>query len=194
MTLRTERTKATQLTRNTRLTSWTAGGLRNERGELLANQVPGAIVYHEETRRNKTDKIPDGDPRVSYRNGVRYVIKGRYWLIVKRTEKNVWECPIYSNNNTGLELVEHGLWSQYASLVPKGQDPHTFKNQSPGNKMVIIDWMDSDRNRHIRDTAAVHLAGAVQRPVDRADMKVVGTIQQDQIEEVSRKALSKSGW
>ncbi|KAK5701912.1 hypothetical protein LTR97_004730 [Elasticomyces elasticus] len=85
-----------------------------------ANLDKGTIVWRPDTRMNK----------------------GRYWIIVDRTNKTVWDIPIYTNHGTGLKLVPRKDRMQYYSVRPPDISKADFQNQSETHQDVSIDWVD----------------------------------------------------
>lgn len=170
---------ATSVRSNRTKGTWTPGP-RTMAGVLHADQKLGSIVFRWDIREYDSAKIEDSDSRIFYKDGVRHLKKGRYWLIVKSTGKRVWEAPIYTNNNTGLKHVARHTWKEYFSLRPKEVRPEEFTNQSPSNKVLNIDWMKVDektmRGRALRLTMIVHFKGIVARSVEQEDVRLVGAL------------------
>ncbi|KAK4901525.1 hypothetical protein LTR27_001297 [Elasticomyces elasticus] len=165
-------TAHTTQTRNTRYTC--KPGPRTKSGTLLVDQVKGNIII--------------------WVNGVRSRKKGRYFLIVKSTGKFVWEAPIYTNNNTGLTNVDPTEWKEYFSLKPFDISPEAFKsmNQVPGSKYFSVTWMHNDdpnmRGNKMRATSVVHFTEIKKRHMDVDDVRLVGAIAKDEVEELCAKA------
>jgi hypothetical protein len=78
-------------------------GPRNVNGEIHSNFKVGTITWRWDIRPYKGTNISDSDKCIVKEKDVsRSLKKGRYWVIVKVTEKTVWEIPIYTNGDTGL--------------------------------------------------------------------------------------------
>jgi len=169
-------------------------GPRTINGVLYADQKVGAIMFHKDVRqlddKHKNSKIPDSDPRISYKNGKRYFTKGRYWLVVKSTNKKVWEAPIYTNGNLGFKNVTRKTWKHYFALRPKEvsldqlvnahPELQDFLNQSTSHKTFEIDWMKEDhhsmKGRKMRKTMIVHFTETHERSIEQEDVVLVGAM------------------
>ncbi|KAK5717553.1 hypothetical protein LTR17_015996 [Elasticomyces elasticus] len=185
-------TAHTTQTRNTRYTC--KPGPRTKSGTLLVDQVKGNIVFRWDIRPCRVGKFADDHPQIIWVNGVRSRKKGRYFLIVKSTGKFVWEAPIYTNNNTGLTNVDPTEWKEYFSLKPFDISPEVFKsmNQVPGSKYFSVTWMHNDdpnmRGNRMRATSVVHFTEIKKRRMDVDDVRLVGAIAKDEVEELCAKA------
>lgn len=127
---------------------------------------------------------------------MRYLEKGRYWLIFKSTEKRVWEAPIYTNNDTGLKNKAKNTWHEYFALRPKEVElddyinesgyARDFIDQSTVNKVLRVGWMADEVDKHksmklrkMRLTMVVHFTEIEARSIDRDDVVIVGALHED---------------
>ena len=168
------------------------GGPSTRAGVKFADQVPGTIIFRPDIRPYKSDKIPDTDERILYKDNVRYLVKGRYWLIVKTTRKNVWEVPIYTNGNTGVRRKNRNTWWEYFSLRPFGVGPKGFHNQSPDNRVFSVGWVDEEkaglRGQAMRLTMVVHFTEVHKRAMDHEDVRIVAALTREEVEAACAKA------
>ncbi|KAK5724462.1 hypothetical protein LTR15_004507 [Elasticomyces elasticus] len=186
---------ATAHTTQTKGTRYTCKpGPRTKSGTLLVDQVKGNIVFRWDIRPYPSTKLADNHPQIIWVDGVRSRKKGRYFLIVKSTFKFVWEAPIYMKNNTGLTNVDPMEWKEYFSLKPFDISPEAFKsmNQVSGSKYFSVTWMHNDdpnmRGNKMRATSVVHFTEIKKRRIDVDDMRLVGAIAKDEVEELCAKA------
>ncbi|KAK4579970.1 hypothetical protein LTR86_000172 [Recurvomyces mirabilis] len=182
---------------NTLRTTKTRGtyrpGPRTTNGVLHANLIQGTIIWHWDIRPYRSMSIPDSDSRIIKNpDGTMSLKKGRYWLIVGSTSKTIWEVPIYTNNDTGLQKVPPRHHKDYFSLCPKGMSTDTFPNQSSTNKVISIDWLDANdgqmRGNAMRTTMVAHVAEVMTRDINEEPVRIVGAIAEADIEVVCQKA------
>ncbi|KAI6909217.1 hypothetical protein KC318_g3334 [Hortaea werneckii] len=174
---------ATTIRTSTKNWTWKPGP-RTKGGILHADLKEGTIVWHWDIRPCESDFIPDSDKRVFFKSdGSKWLKKGRYWLIVGRTEETLWEVPIYTNGNTGLSKVPGRNKSEYFSIRPKHVQSESFVNQSPTNEYVSVDWMTSGedklRGQRLRETMVAHFHEVFARDINEEPIRVVGAIRKE---------------
>ncbi|KAK3111929.1 hypothetical protein LTR53_012324 [Teratosphaeriaceae sp. CCFEE 6253] len=173
-------------------------GLKTASGTLHSDQAAGNLLWHLDKQEHSGRKVPDSDPRVTFENGKRYLTKGRYFLVVKATEKTVTECPIYTNGDTGLQHVGLAKRKEFFSLRPDDVSVENFEkmNQVPETKFYSVGWVVTGSNgkrvRKLRPTMVVHFARPRTRPIDLDEVQLVGALAQDEVEEVCAKASKRS--
>ncbi|KAK3073590.1 hypothetical protein LTR53_004689 [Teratosphaeriaceae sp. CCFEE 6253] len=173
-------------------------GLKTASGTLYSDQAVGNLLWHLDKQEHSGRKVPDSDPRVTFENGKRYLTKGRYFLVVKATEKTVTECPIYTNGDTGLQHVGLAKRKEFFSLRPDDVSVENFEkmNQVPETKFYSVGWVVTGSNgkrvRKLRPTMVVHFARPRTRPIDLDEVQLVGALAQDEVEEVCAKASKRS--
>ena len=174
---------ATTIRTSTKNWTWKPGP-RTKGGILHADLKEGTIVWHWDVRPCESDFIPDSDKRVFFTSdGSKWLKKGRYWLIVGRTEETLWEVPIYTNGNTGLAKVPGHNKREYFIIRPKHVQSESFVNQSPTNDFVSVDWMadgeDKLRGQKLRETMVAHFHEVFARDIDEEPIRVVGAIRKE---------------
>ncbi|KAI6868789.1 hypothetical protein KC323_g2946 [Hortaea werneckii] len=182
-TIRERIAGATTIRTSTRKWTWKPGP-RTRGGVLHADLKEGTIVWHWDIRRCESDFIPDSDKRVFFKDdGSKWLKKGRYWLIVGRTDEKLWEIPIYTNSNTGLARVAGRNKREYFSIRPKHVQSGDFVNQSPTNQVVSVDWMadgeDQVRGQQLRETMVAHFYEVFARDINEEPIRVVGAIRKE---------------
>ncbi|KAK4549443.1 hypothetical protein LTR36_006440 [Oleoguttula mirabilis] len=168
-------------------------GPRTRNGILHANLTPGTIIWRWDIRPCLSKSIPDSDTRIiKKKDGSRWLKKGRYWLIVDCTKKQVWEIPLYTNNNTGLKNVARQAWRDYLSIRPKNVSASEFINQSPANPVCAIDWLDDGdeqlRGKCMRTTMVAHFTEVFRRDINDEPVRVVGMLRTEDIHVACEKA------
>ncbi|KAI7660603.1 hypothetical protein KC318_g9979 [Hortaea werneckii] len=174
---------ATTIRASTKKWTWKPGP-RTKGGILHGDLKEGTIVWHWDIRPCESDFIPDSDKRVFFKSdGSKWLKKGRYWLIVGRTEETLWEVPIYTNGNTGLSKVPGRNKREYFSIRPKHVQSESFVNQSPTNDFVSVDWMasgeDKLRGQQLRETMVAHFHEVFARDINEEPIRVVGAIRKE---------------
>ncbi|KAI7184738.1 hypothetical protein KC363_g7553 [Hortaea werneckii] len=174
---------ATTIRTSTRKWTWKPGP-RTKGGVLHADLKEGTIVWHWDIRPCESDFIPDSDKRVFFKtDGSKWLKKGRYWLIVGRTDEKLWEIPIYTNGNTGLAKVPGQNKREYFSIRPKHVQRESFVNQSPTNQVVSVAWMadaeDQLRVQRLRETMVAHFHEVFIRDINEEPIRVVGAIRKE---------------
>ncbi|KAK3714043.1 hypothetical protein LTR37_008072 [Vermiconidia calcicola] len=155
-------------------------GPRTIDGVLHADQTAGAILWHPDVRRcpNPND-VPSGW-KAYQENGVWWMWKGRYWLVVESDKAHVWEAPVFTNNDKGLSRVDQERRREYMSVRPKHIDPQHFKNQSPTNEVLSIEYMkyrDAQlEGKLVRTTMVVHCTEVRKRPINHSPLRLVGAL------------------
>ena len=184
---RTQNTSGDVSTAGTGRWSNQASGFRNLRGTSHADQVPGKLVWRWDERavagRNtvtvRWEYFETADGRPMER-------KGRYFLIVGVQDQIVKECPIYSNDNTGLLRTPEERKREYMSIRPRHVEAKDFFNQSPGNEVLMLEWVKErlSGNMVVRETMVVHWTDVRERDIDDSDVRIFG-----RLAEVSTKTL-----
>ncbi|KAI7217193.1 hypothetical protein KC333_g4366 [Hortaea werneckii] len=192
LTLRERIASATTIRKSTAKWTWKPGP-RTKSGVLHANLKEGTIIWHWDIRPYKGKLIPDSDSRIFFKDdGSKWLKKGRYWLIVGRTEEKLWEVPIYTNGNTGLAKVPSPQKKEYFSIRPKHVQLESFVNQSPTNLFVSVDWMgereDQLRGQKLRETMVAHFHEVFARDINEEPIRVVGAIRKEDTQAACEKA------
>ncbi|GAB1741988.1 hypothetical protein NU219Hw_g7385t1 [Hortaea werneckii] len=183
LTLRERIASATTIRKSTMKGTWKPGP-RTKSGVLHANLKEGTIIWHWDIRPYNGGLIPDNDSRIFFKDdGSKWLKKGRYWLIVGRTEEKLWEVPIYTNGNTGLVKVPSPQKKEYFSIRPKHVHSESFVNQSPTNEFVSVDWMasgeDQLRGQKLRETMVAHFHEVFVRDINEEPIRVIGAIRKE---------------
>ncbi|KAK3707726.1 hypothetical protein LTR37_011903 [Vermiconidia calcicola] len=155
-------------------------GPRTIDGVLHADQTAGAILWHPDVRRcPDPKKVPKGW-KAYQENGVWWMWKGRYWLVVESDKAHVWEAPVFTNNDKGLSRVDQERRREYMSVRPKHIDPQHFNNQSPTNEVLSIEYMkyrDAQlEGKLVRTTMVVHCTEVRKRPINHSPLRLVGAM------------------
>ncbi|KAI7367978.1 hypothetical protein KC354_g2997 [Hortaea werneckii] len=182
-TLRERIASATTIRKSSAKWTWKPGP-RTKSGVLHSDLKEGTIIWHWDIRPYKGRLIPDSDSRILFKDdGSKSLKKGRYWLIVGRTEEKLWEVPIYTNGNTGLAKVPSPQKKEYFSIRPKHVQPEKFVNQSPTNLVVSVDWMgekdDQLEGQKLRETMVAHFHEVFIRDINEEPIRVVGAIRKE---------------
>ncbi|KAK3050617.1 hypothetical protein LTR09_008257 [Extremus antarcticus] len=119
---------------------------RNNKGVLLSDLTPGKIVHHLERRLCKGDPMSVKAPwNVVYDQGIAFVEKGRFWIVVERDNDKLKEVTIVTNNGTGLNGVDPSLRHSYYALEPYEAHAMTFRNGSPNPEVLQIERLSPSR-------------------------------------------------
>ncbi|KAI7230972.1 hypothetical protein KC330_g6660 [Hortaea werneckii] len=192
LTLSERIASATTIRKSTSKWTWKPGP-RTKSGVLHANLKGGTIIWHWDIRPYKSKLIPDRNSRIFVKDdGSKWLKKGRYWLIVGRTEETLWEVPIYTDGNTGLAKVPGHNKREYFSIRPKHMQSESFVNQSPTNEVVSVDWMASGeeklRGQKLRETMVAHFHEVFARDINEEPIRVVGAIRKEDTQAACEKA------
>jgi hypothetical protein len=118
-----------------------------------SDQVPGAIWAlfsgpAPAPERWKLETEPDG---------TEWFWKGRYFIIVRVENENIYEVPIYTCYNKGLNGIPQEDHYRYFAVCPKHAQIQELDNVKDGDAVLQIDWTD------VRDGSPIKL--------DRTTMK-----------------------
>lgn len=184
-TIGTQRTRVTQQSRMTY-----RGGPRTRNGILLADIYPGVIMWRYDKRPCLDPNIKNDDPRVFFDgDGMKWLRKGRFWVVIYRCRDHVTELPIYTYNDKGLEKKPEAVKANYNSIKP----PNTtnYVNQSPNQKVLDIGWVKS-ATENLRKTMVVHVTEPISRDID-VESRVVGGLNGEALKEILCRAKEPVG-
>lgn len=170
-------------------------GPRTKSNVLYANQRPGVLVWHWDLREWPDSWTPSEKYAWYGPDGKKYYRRGRYWIIIAVSDFDVWEIPIYTNNDRGLKGTPRNRWIEYHSLRQSHVNAATFKNQSPENQILEIDWMEDEHLKitNMRTTMCAHWTEMKKRSIDEDELRVVGALSKKETDWVCPKVLKRAG-
>lgn len=143
-------------------------------GIPLSALYAGIITWHLDKRPCLDPSILASDSRIfTDQDGLRWLRKGRYWVIIARTRETVTEAPIYSYGDKGLTGKDPSVvdFEEFNSVRPP--NVVDFTNQSPNQEVLQIEWLEKDDEK-LRATIVVHVTEAITRSINVGEVRVVG--------------------
>lgn len=166
-------------------------GARTRDGIPLSDIRPGVMLFRFDIRPSITNTKPDDRKLVFDFEGVQWLRKGRYWLVLSFHGDHIIELPIYTFNDQGLK--QKSAWAKefYNSVKPPWAVD--FVNQSPNQQMLEIESLERI-DESLRTTMCVNVSEPIARTVD-ADWgsRLVGRLSNMATEELLRRAKAFVG-
>lgn len=192
-------TQITQVNLN-RLKSSFRPGPRTISGQLYEDLIPGTVIWHYDVRPLYGHPQSPGLIIFEDDQGRQMTKKGRYFVIVENLipagdSFEVNEVAIFTNQDTGLQPVNPANHYKYFSVCPEHIDVDDFKNLSPTNPVLKIDWMHPrrfDENQKLRSTMVLNWYQLRKTDINLPEMRIIGILDNASREVLCNKVLSSS--
>lgn len=157
-------------------------------------QKKGTMVWHVDLHHfPKADALKHQGKVLSLASRGQILEKSRLFLIIGRVDYEkgyrLQECPIYTYGGKGLRGRWWDTWSEYCSI--RYGRTGKFVNQSPGNAVLGLEWMEW--HRELSEKSVVRLSDARTRDVYYTDtgkgVQIIGSLSHRAREYASEKLL-----
>lgn len=163
-------------------------GPRNQRGPITARRAHralGTIVQHVDLHYFPEGNAPsDQGPVTNLASGGQVLEKRRLFLVLGWMGGRLRECPILTYSGYELRERDRATWPEYCSIRPPHVPKQGFTNQSRGNQVLDIEWVEWAGE--MSESMVVHLADVRSRDTD-IGVVVKGAVSREALDYASKK-------